>query len=65
MSEIPATRVEFFFEFSSPYAYFASEQVEAICAKWRLPLIWRPIMLGPILKRTGQRPLFTDGIRGK
>ena len=56
--------VEFYFEFSSPYAYFASERIEALCARRGLPLVWRPILLGAILKHTGQRPLFTDGVRG-
>jgi 2-hydroxychromene-2-carboxylate isomerase len=64
MSERTPDAVEFYFEFSSPYAYFASERVEAICARWGLPLVWRPILLGAILERTGQRPLLTDGVRG-
>ncbi len=56
--------LEFYFEFSSPYAYFASLEVEALCARRGLRLAWKPIMLGAILKHTGARPLLTDGIRG-
>jgi 2-hydroxychromene-2-carboxylate isomerase len=59
------SEVAFYFEFSSPYAYFASERVEAECGRLGLELDWRPILLGPILKRTGQRPLYTDGVRGQ
>ena len=56
--------VEFYFEFASPYSYLSSEVIEAFCARLGLPLVWRPILLGPILRRTGARPLFVDGIRG-
>jgi 2-hydroxychromene-2-carboxylate isomerase len=55
MTEPP---VEFYFEFASPYAFLASETIEALCARLGVPLVWRPFMLGPILKRTGARPLF-------
>jgi 2-hydroxychromene-2-carboxylate isomerase len=64
MSANPPDAVEFFFEFSSPYSYFASERIEALCARRGLPLVWRPMMLGGIFPHTGQRPLFTDGVRG-
>lgn len=57
--------LEVYFEFSSPYAYFASERVEAECGRLGLEVEWRPIVLGPILRRTGQRPLLTDGARGR
>ena len=65
MTPLRAPAVEFYFEFSSPYAYFASERIETLCATWGLPLLWKPVMLGAIMKHTGQRPLFTDGVRGK
>ncbi len=57
--------LEFYFEFSSPYAYFASLEVEALCRRNGLRLMWRPVMLGGILKQTGQKPLLTDGVRGE
>ena len=57
--------LEFYFEFSSPYAYFASLEVEALAGRNGLELVWRPIMLGGILKHTGQKPLLLDGIRGE
>jgi 2-hydroxychromene-2-carboxylate isomerase len=57
--------LEFYFEFSSPYAYFASLSVEALCERHGLGLVWRPIMLGAIIRHTGAKPLLTDGIRGE
>lgn len=55
--------VEFYFEFASPYSYLSSEAIEALCARLHAPLVWKPIMLGPILRRTGARPLYGDGPR--
>jgi 2-hydroxychromene-2-carboxylate isomerase len=57
--------VEFFFDFASPYAYFASERIEPLCERLGVTLRWRPIVLGPIFKRTGVRPLLNDGVRGE
>ena len=56
--------LDFYFEFASPYAYFASLAVEDLCARHGLELVWKPVMLGAILKTTGERPLLSDGIRG-
>jgi 2-hydroxychromene-2-carboxylate isomerase len=59
-----APALEFYFEFASPYAYLSSEVIEDVCARLGAALRWRPFVLGPILRRTGMRPLFTDGLRG-
>ncbi|MCZ6558307.1 MAG: 2-hydroxychromene-2-carboxylate isomerase [SAR324 cluster bacterium] len=59
------TVLDFYFEFSSPYAYFASLNVEALCARHGLELAWKPIMLGGIFKHTGAKPLLGDGMRGE
>jgi len=56
--------VEMYFDFSSPYAYFASERIEGLCGRLGVGLRWRPILLGPIFKRTGAKPLLNDGVRG-
>ena len=67
-SDIMNTRnqkVEFYFEFASPYAYLSSEAIEGLCQSVGVELVWKPIMLGPILRRTGARPLYLDGIRGE
>ena len=57
--------LDFYFEFASPYAYFASLQVEGLCARRGLELTWNPVMLGAIFKHTGAKPLLTDGVRGE
>lgn len=59
------TPLHFYFEFASPYAYFASLAVEDLCARHGLELVWKPVMLGAIFKHTGAKPLLLDGVRGQ
>ncbi|HKI98891.1 MAG TPA: 2-hydroxychromene-2-carboxylate isomerase [bacterium] len=59
-----AQPVEFYFELASPYSYLSSEVIGELCGRLGVPLVWRPFMLGPILRRTGSRPLYVDGLRG-
>lgn len=59
------SHVDFYFEFASPYAYFSSRQLPALCDRIGIRVDWKPILLGPIFRRTGARPLLTDGRRGE
>ncbi len=52
-----STAIEFYFDFSSPYSYIASEQIEALAARTARPLQWRPILLGAVFKKSGGAPL--------
>jgi 2-hydroxychromene-2-carboxylate isomerase len=52
-----ASAIEFYFDFSSPYSYIASEQIEALAARTARPLEWRPILLGAVFKASGGAPL--------
>jgi 2-hydroxychromene-2-carboxylate isomerase len=52
-----ASAIEFYFDFSSPYSYIASEQIEALAARTARPLQWRPILLGAVFKASGGAPL--------
>ncbi|MEG2155980.1 MAG: 2-hydroxychromene-2-carboxylate isomerase [Burkholderiaceae bacterium] len=56
--------IEFYFDFSSPYAYLASEQIEAIAQRHGRELKCKPILLGAIFKSTGGAPL-TEGFGPK
>lgn len=38
--------VDFYFDFSSPYSYIASEWIEALAARHGRPVRWRAILLG-------------------
>ncbi len=49
--------IEFWFDFGSSYAYFASLEVEALAEKHRREVAWRPFMLGTAFELTGARGL--------
>jgi 2-hydroxychromene-2-carboxylate isomerase len=59
-----AVPVDFYFEFSSPYGYIATELAEDLERRLGRPLRWRPILLGPIFKVTGQAPLTNIPLKG-
>lgn len=56
--------IEFWFDFSSPYAYFGSVQIEAIAARHMRAVHWKPFLLGPAFKITGMQPLASTPLRG-
>jgi len=56
--------IEFYFDFSSPYGYFASEKIDALAAKYSREVAWRPIMLGVVFKTTGGAPLPSIPLKG-
>lgn len=48
--------LEFFYDVASPYTYLATTQIEAIAADCKAKLVWRPFLLGGVMKATGNRP---------
>jgi 2-hydroxychromene-2-carboxylate isomerase len=63
VSAAPAP-IDFYFEFSSPYGYIASRLAEGLEDRIGRALRWRPILLGPIFKVTGQAPLTQVPLKG-
>ena len=57
--------IEFYFEFASPYGYFASTKIDAIAAKYGRTVDWKPIMLGAALQATGSQPNVLIPIKGE
>jgi len=57
--------VDFYFEFSSPYGYIATEIAEAAEQRIGRPMTWRPMLLGPVFKITGQQPLVSVPMKGE
>ena len=49
--------IEFYFDFSSPYGYFASERIDAVAARHGRDVAWRPWLMGVAMKVTGSAPL--------
>lgn len=52
--------IEFYFDFSSPYSYLASEQIDALAARHGRAVDYRPVLLGAVFKTSGGTPL-TEG----
>lgn len=57
--------IDFYFDFSSPYGYFAANRIEDIAARHGRSVTWRPILLGAVFKITGQQPLATIPLKGE
>ena len=57
--------VDFYFDFSSPYGYFASMRIDAIAAKHGRSVDWHPILLGAVFKVTGGAPLPSLPLKGE
>ncbi len=56
--------ITFYFDFSSPYAYLASERIDAIAQHLGRLLVWKPILLGVTFKETGSGPLLQIPLKG-
>jgi 2-hydroxychromene-2-carboxylate isomerase len=56
--------IDFYFDFSSPYGYFAATKVDALATQHGRNVNWRPILLGAIFKISGQQPLTTIPLKG-
>ncbi len=57
--------IDFYFDFSSPYGYLASERIEALAARHGREVNWRPILLGPAFKASGNAPLVGQPMKGE
>lgn len=56
--------LDFYFDFSSPYGYFAAAKIDALAAKHGREVTWRPILLGAVFKMSGQQPLPNIPLKG-
>jgi len=56
--------IEFWFDFSSGYAYFASDVIDDLGGRHQRDVLWRPYMLGVAFKRTGARGLSSTPLKG-
>ncbi len=43
----------FYFDFTSPYSYLASEKIDALAEQYGRKVQWRPILLGGVFKALG------------
>ncbi len=59
-----ADSIEFWFDFSSPYSYLASERIDDLAAKHGRKVKWRPVMLGAAFKASGLPLLLSVPLKG-
>lgn len=57
--------IDFYFDFSSPYGYFASTRIDQLAAQYGRPVKWHPLLLGVVFKSTGSAPLTTIPLKGE
>jgi 2-hydroxychromene-2-carboxylate isomerase len=64
---MPAAKkhIDFYFDFSSPYGYLAAMRIDALAAKYEREVAWRPILLGPAFKASGNAPLIGQPLKGE
>lgn len=60
-----AEPIRFYFDFSSPYGYFAAEGIEDLAARHGREVAWMPVMLGVIFPKLGIRPLVEVPVKGE
>jgi 2-hydroxychromene-2-carboxylate isomerase len=59
-----AAPIDFYFDFSSPYGYFAATRISALAAKYGRTVSWKPMLLGAVFKITGSGPRPTLPLKG-
>ena len=57
--------LEFYFDFSSPYAYIGAMRIDELAARHGRQVDWRPMLLGVALKVTGSQPLTGYPLKGQ
>jgi 2-hydroxychromene-2-carboxylate isomerase len=60
-----ARRLEYFFDYVSPYSYLANSQLPALVRQTSAELVYRPFLLGGVMQATGNQPPATLPARGK
>ena len=61
---MPKSPIEFWFDFSSGYAYFSAAAIDELADRHGRTVIWRPYMLGVDVKHTGARGLSSTPMKG-
>jgi 2-hydroxychromene-2-carboxylate isomerase len=57
--------LDFYFDFSSPYGYLASQLIEPLAARHGRTVAWHPFLLGVVFKETGAVPLVEVPLKGE
>jgi 2-hydroxychromene-2-carboxylate isomerase len=61
----PVSPLHFYFDFISPYGYFASLRVDDMAARYGRTVEWHPMLLGvSVMKVMGLKPLLDTPLKG-
>lgn len=60
-----APRLEFFFDYGSPFSYLVDTQLLALCERSGAELVYRPMLLGGVFKATGNRSPIQEPVENK
>jgi len=52
-----ADPIDFYFDFSSPYGYFAAMRIDELATRHGRQVRWQPYLMGAAMKLTGAQPL--------
>jgi 2-hydroxychromene-2-carboxylate isomerase len=58
-------RLEFFYDYVSPFSYLANSQLQALAQRTGAELVYRPFFLGGVMQATGNQPPATLPARAK
>jgi 2-hydroxychromene-2-carboxylate isomerase len=57
--------LEFFFDYGSPYSYLADTQLAGLAARTGATVVYRPMLLGAVLKATGNASPITVSAKAR
>lgn len=60
-----SSAIDFYFDFTSPYGYFASTRIDELAGRYGRDVEWHPILLGVVFKTTGAQPLPQVPMKGE
>ena len=58
-------RLEYFFDYVSPYSYLGDSQVPGLVERTGAELVYRPMLLGGVMQASGNKPPATVPAKGK
>ena len=58
-------RLEYFFDYVSPFSYLANSQIPALLERTGAEIQYRPFLLGGVMKSSGNSPPFTVPAKGR
>lgn len=58
-------KLEFFYDYGSPFSYLADIQLPALCQRSGAELVYRPLLLGGVFKATGNHSPIQEPVENK